>query len=106
MAHIRDRRHPLSHPRRSGSGSVLGAARENPLVRPNRFTVGHKRLRASPRVRDAASVGPRFHLEDETVLDFAMGSGTTGIACKNLNRKFIGMELDPEYFKIAEERLS
>ena len=42
--------------------------------------------------------------EGETVLDFTMGSGTTGVACKNLNRKFIGIELDPEYFKIAERR--
>ena len=43
--------------------------------------------------------------EGETVLDFTMGSGTTGVACKNLNRNFIGIELDPDYFKIAEERI-
>ena len=43
--------------------------------------------------------------EDETILDFSMGSGTTGVACKNLNRNFIGIELDPGYFKIAQERL-
>jgi len=43
--------------------------------------------------------------EGETVLDFTMGSGTTGVACKNLNRNFIGIEKDPEYFKIAEERI-
>jgi len=34
-----------------------------------------------------------------------MGSGTTGVACKNLNRKFIGIELDETYFNIAEERI-
>ena len=44
--------------------------------------------------------------ECETVLDFTMGSGTTGVACKNLNRKFIGIELDEEYFKIAQDRIS
>jgi site-specific DNA-methyltransferase (adenine-specific) len=44
--------------------------------------------------------------EGETVLDNCMGSGTTGIACKNLNRNFIGIELDPEYFKIAEKRIN
>jgi len=44
--------------------------------------------------------------EGETVLDFTMGSGTTGVACKNLNRDFIGIELDDEYFKIAEERVA
>jgi site-specific DNA-methyltransferase (adenine-specific) len=40
------------------------------------------------------------------VLDCFMGSGTTGVACKNLNRNFIGIELDPEYFKIAEKRIN
>jgi len=44
--------------------------------------------------------------EGETVLDFTMGSGTTGVACKNLSRSFIGIEKDEEYFKIAEERIS
>ncbi len=44
--------------------------------------------------------------EGETVLDFTMGSGTVGVACKNLNRNFIGIELDPEYFKIAEKRIN
>jgi len=43
--------------------------------------------------------------EGETVLDFTMGSGTTGVACKNLNRNFIGIELDKDYFNIAQERL-
>ena len=43
--------------------------------------------------------------EGETVLDFAMGSGTTGVACGNLNRKFIGIELSEEYFEIAEKRI-
>ena len=43
--------------------------------------------------------------EGETVLDFTMGSGTTGVACKNLNREFIGIELDANYFKIASERI-
>ena len=44
--------------------------------------------------------------EGETVLDFTMGSGTAGVACKNLNRRFIGIELDEQYFKIAQERIS
>jgi DNA modification methylase len=43
--------------------------------------------------------------ECETVLDFTMGSGSTGIACKNLNRNFIGIELDANYFAIATERI-
>ncbi len=43
--------------------------------------------------------------ESETVLDFAMGSGTTGVAAKNLNRNFIGIELDQGYFDIAKYRI-
>ena len=42
----------------------------------------------------------------DTVLDPFMGVGTTGIACRNTGRNFIGIELDEEYFKIAEERCS
>ena len=43
--------------------------------------------------------------EGETVLDFTMGSGTTGVACVNLNRGFIGIEMDDKYFNIAEKRI-
>jgi site-specific DNA-methyltransferase (adenine-specific) len=42
----------------------------------------------------------------ETVLDPFMGSGTTGVACMNLGRKFIGIEIDPKYFDIACERIT
>ena len=44
--------------------------------------------------------------EGDTVLDFTMGSGSTGVACKNLNRNFIGIELDKEYFEIAKSRIN
>lgn len=43
--------------------------------------------------------------EQETVLDFTMGSGTTGVACKNLSRNFIGIEKDEKYFEIAKNRI-
>lgn len=43
--------------------------------------------------------------EEETVLDNCMGSGSTGVACLNTNRNFIGMELDEHYFQIAKERI-
>ena len=46
-----------------------------------------------------------YTLEGETVLDFTMGSGTTGVACANLDRKFIGIEMDESYFNIAKERI-
>ena len=43
--------------------------------------------------------------EGETVLDFTAGSFTTGVACVNLNRKFIGIELDENYFEIGKKRI-
>ena len=43
--------------------------------------------------------------ENDTVLDFTMGSGSTGVACKNLNRNFIGIEKDDKYFDIAKQRI-
>ena len=44
--------------------------------------------------------------ENELVLDFTMGSGTTGVACKNLNRSFIGIEKEKKYFDIAQSRIN
>tara|TARA_Y100001937_G_scaffold65515_1_gene89633 strand:+ start:51 stop:758 length:708 start_codon:yes stop_codon:yes gene_type:complete len=43
--------------------------------------------------------------ENDTVLDFTMGSGSTGVACKNINRQFIGIEMDKKYFDIAKNRI-
>ena len=43
--------------------------------------------------------------EGETVLDFTMGSGTTGVACVNTGRNFVGIEKDAEYFRIAQYRI-
>lgn len=46
-----------------------------------------------------------FSNENDTVLDFTMGSGSTGVACKNLNRNFIGIEKSDKYFEIAKNRI-
>lgn len=43
--------------------------------------------------------------EEETVLDFTMGSGSTGVACMNTGRRFIGIEMDAGYFQIAQDRI-
>ena len=43
--------------------------------------------------------------EGDLVLDNCMGSGSTGVACQNTNREFIGMELDEKYFNIAKKRI-
>ena len=47
----------------------------------------------------------KFSDEDDLIIDPFMGSGTTGVAACNLNRSFIGIELDPDYFKIATTRI-
>jgi DNA modification methylase len=46
-----------------------------------------------------------YSKEGDTVLDPTMGSGSMGVACKNMNRGFIGIEKDKEIFKVAEDRL-
>ena len=48
----------------------------------------------------------RVSFKEETILDPFMGSGTTGVACVKLGRKFIGIELEPKYFDIACERIT
>lgn len=62
----------------------------HPTIKPLEFT---KRV-----IRNSSREG-------ETVLDCFMGSGTTGVACKELNRNFIGIERNPEFFKTASIRL-
>jgi DNA modification methylase len=48
----------------------------------------------------------KVSIAGDTILDPFMGSGTTGVACANLGRKFIGIEIEPKYFDIACERIS
>lgn len=47
-----------------------------------------------------------FSNENDLIVDFTMGSGSTGVACKNTNRNFIGIELDKNYFQIAKDRIN
>lgn len=56
----------------------------------------------SPQLRGCKNISK----ENNTILDPFMGSGTTGVACINTNRNFIGVELDEKYYKIAEERIN
>ena len=48
----------------------------------------------------------RYTNEGDTILDPFMGSGTTGVACVQLNRNFIGIEINPQYFEIAQRRIA
>ena len=57
-------------------------------------------------IREAEHVISRLTLENQTVLDLMMGSGTTGIAALQLNRKFIGIEIDTNTFEIAKSTIS
>jgi len=73
-----------------------------------KFNRNHKGQRWHPTQKPVALLEyliKTYTLENETVLDFTMGSGSTGVACKNLDRKFIGIEKDEKYFKIAKERI-
>jgi site-specific DNA-methyltransferase (adenine-specific) len=47
-----------------------------------------------------------FSNKDDIILDFAFGSCSTGVACKELNRSFIGIELDKKYFEIGKKRIN
>ena len=63
---------------------------KHPTIKPLDFT--EKLIKNSSKIGDV-------------VLDCYMGSGTTGVACKNLERDFIGIEINPEYFEIAKQRI-
>jgi site-specific DNA-methyltransferase (adenine-specific)/modification methylase len=65
----------------------------------------HKDHGATFPIELAEKVIRNFSCEGRTVLDPFLGTGTTGVAAKNLGRKFIGIELDPDYFRIAQERI-
>ena len=90
------------------------------LYKNTKLTATHKRKRSIltfPKVRagDHPTQKPvalmeylirTYTQEGETVLDNCMGSGTTGVACVNTGRKFVGIERDPGYFAIASERIA
>jgi site-specific DNA-methyltransferase (adenine-specific) len=70
------------------------------------ITTEHKRVHPTQKpVELMQYLIKTYTKENETVLDFTMGSGTTGVACKNLNRNFIGIEMDDKYFEIAKKRI-
>jgi len=92
------------------------------IIRTEAFNDGYDKFFLIPKVRQEKEdfnyhptlkpVELMFHLvklisfNEQNVLDPFMGSGSTGIACLKLNRKFIGYELDSDYFEIAKKRLN
>ena len=70
------------------------------------FNVENKKLHPTQKPIDLCEYLIKTYTnEGDIILDFTMGSGSTGVACKKLNRNFIGIELDEHYFKIAKERI-
>ena len=104
--------------------NMWGRAQSQPVFyygRPPR--IGKTIMDTTYRIDNPASIGAEGHpcpkplktmiqlvhlasVDGETVIDPFMGSGTTGVACANLGRKFIGIEIEPKYFDIACERIS
>jgi len=73
------------------------------------FSMANRRGRLHPTQKPVALMEyliKTYTNEKETVLDFTMGSGSTGVAAKNLNRNFIGIEQDENYFNIATDRIN
>jgi site-specific DNA-methyltransferase (adenine-specific) len=75
------------------------------LLRYNKSVMGKVHETQKP-IELMEALVEMFTLKGHMVMDMFMGSGTTGVACKNLNRNFIGIELDEQYFKIAQDRIS
>jgi len=97
----------------NGDGNKRAKETENDDYYPKTILdfsmAGHRKGRLHPTQKPVALFEyliKTYTNEGELVLDNCMGSGTTGVACKNLNRNFIGIELDPEYFVMANKRLN
>ena len=90
---------------------IKGIDNTNDLYYPRSyqyFSNANQKVKVHPTQKPVALIEyliKTYTLENETVLDFTMGSGTAGIACINTNRKFIGIEKDDKYFDIAEKRI-
>ena len=76
------------------------------VLKYNNVAKGEKRVHATQKPVDLCEfLVKSFSNEGDTVLDFTMGSGSTGVACKNTGRAFIGIEMDNNIFEIAQGRL-
>jgi len=117
------RENPIKIGKNSANPKIRGTLRVNTLNNPAYDNkIYHEKYPESIQLFNVREDKERFHPtqkpvalmeyliktytnEGETVLDFTMGSGTTGVACNNLNRSFVGIEKDEEYFNIAKDRI-
>lgn len=95
----------------NGSGMDMGSRIVGDLVRPSNVVTFPTECRSTSHPAVFPIDLPRFFVSLATakggsVIDPFMGSGTTGVACMNLGREFIGIELEPKYFDIACERIT
>lgn len=101
-----------------GNGAAFGVRNIKPRVHDNKGLGYPKNLLSISNANQRDRVHPTqkpvelmeyfiktYSTEGQIVLDFTMGSGTTGVACKNLNRHFLGIEKDEKYFEIAKKRI-
>lgn len=97
-----------------GEQNKLGISYDSDLRYPrsvqyfNNEAMSNKSLRFHPTQKPLLLIEyliKTYSNDGDVVLDFCMGSGTTGLACKNLNRKFIGIEKEKEYFDLAAKRM-
>ena len=102
----------LNHPPSSVNKNYVNAVEVNngtryprSVIRFSQYNVGRHHPTQKP-VALLEYLIRTYTNEGETVLDNCMGSGSTGVACVNTNRNFIGIELDADYFKIAERRIA
>ena len=89
--------------RKGGAKTINDRGSSNILRVPN--IIGNKKHPSEKPVELLQIMIRNSTNEGDTVIDPFMGSGSTGVACLNTNRKFLGVELDENYFQIAEARI-
>ena len=94
---------------KGNKSKILGSYKSKSMVYTSPINKADSKLYNHPTVKPIAILEKfliNHTFENSTVLDPFMGSGSTGVACKNLNREFIGIEMDEGYFKTAEDRIN
>jgi DNA modification methylase len=92
------------------SHESIAVLKKGEVVRPN-FAIDsviehHQQEKLHPHQKPVALLERLIEWQAGTILDPFMGSGTTGVACANLGRRFIGIEIEPKYYDIARKRIS